>query len=166
MSEFGTKAQNLLVMKNEFNLNVPEFLAVPFSSLIFNWPAIQQTATTTVNQYLRGVTDIDECLANSNEMLSNLSLVTESAEQTLRQLQGWDRVSFRTSAALEDSSEHSFAGQYESFLDQELNAETLNKYVLACFASMLTPRVLGYAKEHGLTDFQLGGSVVIQKMFY
>ena len=54
------------------------------------------------------------------------------------------RVSVRSSSISEDSSEQSYAGQYESFLNVE--RERVCEYVVKCFQSALTSSVQAYQK--------------------
>ena len=167
MSAIGGKAQGLIRLRDEFGLPVPAFLVVPFSDVILNFEktrlrlvkAIESYFTTGKEAPLTKV--IEQVLGNLEFDKEALSLADTAIKQN-----SWNRVSFRSSAIVEDGPVASFAGQYESFLDVEYSEEALIEHALACFKSMLSLRVLRYARERGLRDFDLGGSFIVQVMFY
>lgn len=167
MSAIGGKAQGLIRLRDEFGLPVPAFLVVPFSDVILNFEktrlrlvkAIESYFTTGKEAPLTKV--IEQVLGNLEFDKEALSLADTAIKQN-----SWNRVSFRTSAIVEDGPVASFAGQYESFLDVEYSEEALIEHALACFKSMLSLRVLRYARERGLRDFDLGGSFIVQVMFF
>jgi pyruvate,water dikinase len=67
----------------------------------------------------------------------------------------------RSSATNEDSSEASFAGQYDSYLNVESNA--IGPHVARCFASLFNPRAALYRRRKGFTS--LGAmAVIVQEM--
>ena len=168
MSKLGAKADNLLRMQQEFELNVPEFVAIAFEKLISNYPSVAQVLEAKANSFLSGEIELAEVSKQVSEYLKEISFQnTELAEIVeLIEHKNWSSVSFRTSAALEDGATDSYAGQYQSFLDIEFNSETLHTYALACFSSMVSDTVLSYAKGRGVTEFKLGGSLIVQEMFF
>lgn len=166
--EFGAKAQNLIRLANDFGLNVPEFEAIPFAWLIANYEQVCARLVRTVNDYLAGNLELAETDSRLKAELAGARVNRERIDQYVLQLRenAWGRVSYRTSAALEDGETHSFAGQYESFLDIDFGAESLEKYALECFACMVAPKVINYARERGIRAYRIGGSLIVQKMFY
>jgi phosphoenolpyruvate synthase/pyruvate phosphate dikinase len=71
-------------------------------------------------------------------------------------------VAVRSSAAAEDSSTASFAGQQDTYLDVEGEAAVLAK-VQACLASLFTARALAYrAHKNAWDDLRI--AVVVQRM--
>lgn len=160
----GNKAANLQIMRDRFGLAVPRFEILPFAQLFRDFDHIRAKLNATAGKFLTGKTKLEATSAEIGSALAEL----EIDQQVITHLSslGFRRVSYRTSAALEDSSETSFAGQYESFLDQELDAETISKRARDCFASVVSPRVLNYAKDRGLKSFDADGSMIIQEMFF
>lgn len=72
-------------------------------------------------------------------------------------------LAVRSSSILEDTSNHSFAGQFESFL--EVNFQNIFIKIKECWASLFNPRSLSYRLENKLeekTDFSF--AVIIQEM--
>jgi len=72
-------------------------------------------------------------------------------------------VAVRSSAAKEDSAEHSFAGMFSTFLFQR-GEEQLQQAIRACWGSALSQRVLDYCARRGIPVDNLDMAVVIQKM--
>lgn len=68
----------------------------------------------------------------------------------------------RSSATSEDSSNASWAGQLESYLNT--TERTLLKYIRRCWASLFTPRAIAYRREKGLSEKKISVAVVVQKM--
>jgi pyruvate,water dikinase len=161
----GGKAEGLIRLRDEFGMPVPPFLVVPFAEVIANFSDLHNRLAEAISHYFA---DGDE--DNLTKTLGSVSIVLD--ETTLQQIskevrsQAWEKVSFRTSALAEDGPFASFAGQYESFLDVQYSEDELRAKARACFESMLSLRVLRYAKNRGLKRFDLGGSFIIQEMFY
>ncbi|MBX6764548.1 MAG: phosphoenolpyruvate synthase [Rubrobacteraceae bacterium] len=72
-------------------------------------------------------------------------------------------VAVRSSATAEDLPTASFAGQQESFLNVRGEVQLLES-VKRCFASLFTPRAIGYREDMGFDHFDVGLSVGVQKM--
>ena len=167
MSAIGGKAQGLIRLRDEFGLPVPAFLVVPFSDVILNFQKTRLVLVKAIESYL--TTGKEAPLTKVIEkVLTDLELDQEALGKVNSEIKqnSWSKVSFRTSAIVEDGPVASFAGQYESFLDIEYSEQTLAEHALACFESMLSLRVLSYARERGIRDFDLGGSFIVQEMFY
>lgn len=72
-------------------------------------------------------------------------------------------MAVRSSGLDEDSKDHSFAGQFSSFLNQK-GIESLENSLLKCWASAYSERALSYRRVNGLNTKNLKMGVVIQKM--
>ena len=72
-------------------------------------------------------------------------------------------VAVRSSATTEDSTEASFAGQYESYLNVSGEQDIIEKW-RRCVASMFTERAIGYHIEHGMHPLDSAIAVVVMKM--
>ncbi len=73
-----------------------------------------------------------------------------------------ERVAVRSSAVAEDSSNASWAGQLESYLN--ITKENLLENIKLCFESIETSRAKSYAKDKNVKKDQLAVAVVVQKM--
>lgn len=164
----GTKAENLEKLRSDFGFQVPDFVAIPFSEFIDDYDVLADSLQSEIELYLLDKKPLDDLLSAIAPLLDSLQIREEKSRTTLASLsmKRWKKVSFRTSAALEDGSEHSFAGQYESFLDIELSKDAIELHVRKTFESMFAERVLLYIKARQLKTFSIGGSVIIQQMFF
>lgn len=72
-------------------------------------------------------------------------------------------VAVRSSATAEDLPDASFAGQQESFLNVEGEANLLEK-VRSCWASLFTARAIYYRVQNKIKHEQVKISVIVQKM--
>ena len=165
MIPVGGKAEGLIRLRDEFGMPVPAFVVIPFAEVITNFEEIHRHLVSAISAYLNDGNEV-----TLTKELSSLEIVLDEAKLQSIQDQvrsfGWEKVSFRTSALVEDGPEASFAGQYESYVDVQYSASELREKALACFQSMLSLRVLSYAKERGFESFDVGGSLIIQEMFY
>ncbi len=74
-------------------------------------------------------------------------------------------VAVRSSGLEEDGPEHSFAGQFSSFLEQRGRPAVLDA-LRRCFASGFSERVVAYRRERGLPRNGTRVGVVIQQMVH
>lgn len=72
-------------------------------------------------------------------------------------------LAVRSSGLDEDSADHSFAGQFSSFLFQKGEGQIFES-IKKCWASAYSARALSYRREHGLAVTDLKVGVVIQLM--
>lgn len=73
-----------------------------------------------------------------------------------------ERVAVRSSAVAEDSSEASWAGQLESYLN--ISRDDLISKIKECWDSVKSDRALNYAARQNLPEDRLLVAVVVQKM--
>lgn len=76
---------------------------------------------------------------------------------------GCTDVAVRSSATIEDSEEHSFAGQHDTFLNVTTEEMLLDR-VRRCFASLFTDRAISYRRDRGFTNGDVNIAVVVQQM--
>lgn len=72
-------------------------------------------------------------------------------------------VAVRSSGIAEDMPDASFAGQFETFLNEK-GANNLLKALRKCFASSFNDRVIAYREEKGFSHLEFALSVSVQKM--
>lgn len=166
MIPLGSKADNLTRLRDHVGVFVPDFVAVPFAELIDDFDTVRRELVETIDGFLDGSPE-KQALAAIAATLERVRLtdaidgIVATASEKV-----WASVSCRTSAALEDLHGTSFAGQYDSFVDLRPTTDPISESVLACFRSLVSPRVIRYAKSQGLTHFEVGGSVIVQEMFF
>ncbi len=91
-----------------------------------------------------------------------MSVIATAVERHLEQVCGKaSRWAVRSSAVSEDGREHSFAGQFDTFLHVP-SADLAEKIAEVC-ASAYSARVLAYRQERGLPD-EAAMAVVVQQM--
>lgn len=72
-------------------------------------------------------------------------------------------VAVRSSGLDEDSAEHSFAGQYSTYLHQ-VGIDAVVEAVKRCWASAWSARVVSYRAQRGLSSRGVRMGVIVQKM--
>lgn len=72
-------------------------------------------------------------------------------------------VAVRSSATAEDLPDASFAGQQETFLNVQGEANLIQN-IRACWASLFEPRAIFYRQEKNFDHFQVGIAVPVQQM--
>jgi pyruvate,water dikinase len=73
------------------------------------------------------------------------------------------RVAVRSSAADEDGSAASFAGQHETYLNI-MGSDAVMAAVARCWASAHTERAYDYRRQHGLPLDRIGLAVLVQRL--
>ena len=90
------------------------------------------------------------------------SAIAAEVLQAYHQL-GSPAVAVRSSATAEDLPEASFAGQQETFLNISRDDQLLVA-VCGCWASLWTPRAIGYRARHGISPEKISLAVVVQEL--
>lgn len=83
-------------------------------------------------------------------------------EKLLSFLQDGKEFSVRSSALCEDSSDHSFAGQFDSFLF--IKKEDVYDKIKECFLSAEKENIASYCKENGINVDSIKMTVIVQEM--
>jgi len=166
MKKLGSKAENLIQLRDIYRVAVPDFIALPFEDIFQNFDQLAAEMVAAVDSYLNDQSELSETEQKLSPLLEQISINEQAILKYEQELSGYGKVSFRTSALLEDLGTDSFAGQYESFLDIDFSMSALREHAIKCFSSMLSAQVLTYSKQRGIRHFLLAGSVIVQKMFY
>ncbi len=124
---------------------VPSGFCVPTTALIATAPDAEAIPSLTLPPTLR------ETLAAAYRRLAEL---TEEPEP---------RVAVRSSAADEDGSAASFAGQHDTYLNIT-GADAVLEAVARCWASAHTERAYEYRRQHGLPLDQIRLAVLVQRL--
>lgn len=107
---------------------------------------------------------IENASAVIQEFILKAEIPTDIADDILKEFDklGSKFVAVRSSATSEDSADHAWAGQLDSFLNTK--KENVVETVKKCWASLFTPRAIFYRFEKDLADTDISVAVVIQKM--
>ena len=73
------------------------------------------------------------------------------------------RVAVRSSAVDEDGAAHSFAGQYETYLNI-VGVDAVAEAIVRCWTSVHTARALAYRQEQGLSVAGVRLAVLVQQL--
>lgn len=93
----------------------------------------------------------------------DLSLIDEISKEIDRKLDSRVRYAVRSSANLEDSLEHSFAGQFRTSLNVQ-GRDALMQAIWSVWATTQTPAVRDYLSKRGLQESALQMAVILQEM--
>lgn len=167
MSALGGKADGLIRLRDEFRVSVPDFVVAPFAELFIGFDGARREIADAYARFVAGGTEtgLELRLARIAEALT---LDTEALDRLHSKIinAGLSTVSFRTSALLEDGIDASFAGQYDTFLDVDYGRGELDEHARRCAMSMISLRVMRYARERRIHRFDVGGSLIVQQMFH
>lgn len=103
------------------------------------------------------------------KMLFSGSIPDELKKEIVRKYEGMGGlfkqklVAVRSSATAEDLPGASFAGQQETFLNVQGEANLLES-VKKCWSSLFTPRAIFYREEKGFNHFKVSLAVIVQEM--
>ncbi len=154
LTELGGKALALLRL-GQFGLPVPPWFAVPPSA--FTDSLTSDLSAALASQDLSRLNSALASLRPSEEVRAEI-------EAALRTLGGDNsRFAVRSSAVEEDSTQHSFAGQLETFLF--VIPESIPGKIADVWRSGFSERVMEYRRQHGLSLAPLTApAVLVQKM--
>jgi phosphohistidine swiveling domain-containing protein len=111
---------------------------------------LQAGPTVNLQEGIRFALNIFQSNNNSNDNSSSRDLN--------------NMYSVRSSAADEDSTSHSFAGQLSSFLYVQEDEAKIADFILRCWASAYSARGLSYRTENKINLTKISVAVVLQKM--
>lgn len=143
-----SKASNLVKLQSA-GFNVPPFVVIPakifaaYLSEVTNPLSQEAILSGRLNPQLSA-----QILERSNQLRSNPN-----------------GFAVRSSMEMEDSKHHSFAGQFDSFLNIGDEAALLDA-VKACWASGFNERATAYREQHNLPSDPGGMEVIIQEMVH
>ena len=128
----GRKAENLFLMQKS-GFNVPEFFCIDADFF-------------------------DEQSYDTAERILEKELFDYFSQNEINE----ELFSVRSSALCEDSEHHSFAGQYDTFLN--VKKENLVKKIIECHSSVKNESVLRYLQENDIKIENLKMAIIVQKM--
>jgi len=150
---FGAKAANLLYLRQHG-------FAVPDSFFISS-DAYQdhlQQCRLCPNDTMTDLVGIRAIIIGT-PLDSALAAQVHSCYQQLAK----SRLAVRSSASAEDLLGHSFAGQYESYLDVTSLADCLTA-IKKCWASLWTERACSYRRKNGIASHAIRMAVIVQEL--
>ena len=154
LSQMGGKAAALATLAST-GLKIPTwFVIVP--------DAFEASLSLEQQQTLLQAVDQNEIQALFDEVLPTPDLMKEVKEQFAALDEEPRYVAVRSSGVQEDSVEHSFAGQFDSFLF--VTRENLPARIVDVWRSGFNERLLAYRRENKLQGLPRAPAVLVQTM--
>ena len=173
-SQAGSKAANLAFLQQAAVLPVPKWQALPVS--FFNHSIARHA------DLVAAIAAIDRLLLTKDAPMEQVFAIAKQVRAKISQLQftasevelmqamynevsdfGKYPISVRSSATKEDLPGMSFAGLYDSFLNQK-NFAAVKLAVVSCMASLFTDRALQYYQQNHLSIKDAAMGVIMQQM--
>ncbi len=145
----GSKIENLKTMKNA-GIPVPDFETFSFDELVQNTEIIRKAVESSKGKTVKEKSEILKDAVRQSVRISRETALEGSL------------FSVRSSSCVEDSSENSFAGQFDTFLNVERN--DISEKITECVCSLYNENVLVYMENQGLDIAGLKMNVIVQRM--
>ena len=163
-SEGGGKAANLARL-TRLGLRVPPFFCISTQS--FQAFMEMHQLSSKVDAAGVGASELQEFEKRVEQLFISLPLpetLSRELSERLSHAEWHDPwLAVRSSGLEEDGADHSFAGQFSSFLFQR-GSSSIEKSIKRCWASAYSARALSYRREKGLKITQIQMGVVLQRM--
>lgn len=166
-NESGGKGYNLYLM-SQSGLPVPDWVVLGkrhFDGFL-EATKLRPKIETILADFLAGKTSGKEAEDTITKLIKGTDLprnIDDLIDEGMRILGPHTMISVRSSAADEDGSAHSFAGQLSSFL-YVTGRSFIVDALKGCWASAYSERGLAYRKENNLDVMKISVAVVLQKM--
>jgi pyruvate,water dikinase len=166
-NESGGKGYNLFLM-SQSGFPVPEWVVLGkrhFESFL-DATKLRPKIISILEDYLSGKTTGQDAEAIITKLIKGTDLpgdIDALIDEALSILGQGTMISVRSSAADEDGSSHSFAGQLSSFL-YITGKDQIIESLKGCWASAFSERGLSYRKENNLDFLKISVAVVLQRM--
>lgn len=147
--KLGSKIDNLQTMKDA-GLPVPAFTAIPFSALVPDEAPLH-----------KAMDDVQD-LPPAEQSLRLRRAVRALLNPDLPSFPDDKLYAVRSSCALEDSADHSFAGQFDTYLN--VPAAEVPDRVADCVCSLFCENVLDYLRRGSMRLHDLQMNVLVQDM--
>jgi len=161
----GAKAANLVKLSGL--VKVPGFFCIPgsfFDSVLIDNKIPVQDMLSSIN--FEDEKSVDEASVKIKNIFAGICLPEAFKSELSEYLRGnfKDAKSFsvRSSSMLEDNKAHSFAGQFDTYLN--VAPADLEDSALRCYASLYSVNALKYAHISGIDFKEYEMSVIIQEM--
>lgn len=152
-SPVGGKARSLAALQ-QADLPIPPWFVVLPSAFSISLTPQQELSL----QAARDAEDIRAVVSGVVPSPVVVAAIREAISRVVNRLE----LAVRSSAIGEDSAEHSFAGQLESFLF--VRPERVPEYVARIWQSAFSERLIAYRKESGLPLLPQAPAVIVQAM--
>lgn len=160
-NKVGNKAKFLMEMLNN-GFNVPNGFVI--DSDTYQEEIKINNLDQTIEKYLNILTkdNIKEISEDLKALFDSFELSETTKKEIEKRLDSKKVYAVRSSGTKEDLEEHSFAGQYETFLN--VKKISIIRKIIECYKSMFSETILTYLINNNIGLDSLGMSVIIQEM--
>lgn len=159
-SQAGGKASNLHMLSNN-GFNVPNWCAIPAS--VFDNFIVVNNLQEFIEEQIQQQNYNESAIVDKFVSLGLPESLKKRIHEVWSQYLKSSMISVRSSAADEDGSSHSFAGQLSSYL-YITKIEDIYLSILKCWASAFSNRGISYRKQNKLDIKSIRVSVILQEM--
>ena len=158
----GNKAKFLMEMKKS-GFEVPDgfILASDTFNEIVSYNKVEKKISEIISNI--SITNIKESSEDISSLFDNFMIPKNISSELEKRLKKTKKYAVRSSGIKEDLENHSFAGQYDTFLN--LNSlNEIEKAIINCYRSMYSEVILSYFINNNLSLENLSMAVIIQEM--
>jgi len=160
--DIGNKAKALVDMKKN-GFNVPNGIVIP--SIVYSEIMKESQIGDRINSALCDLHDrnIPETSREIQRLLETVDLPAAVIGEIAASIDTQKRYAVRSSALKEDLDNHSFAGQYNTYLNVS-GLEGMRQAIINCYKSMYSEASLAYLVRHDVGADDMGMAIIIQEM--
>ncbi len=155
IDKIGGKAYNLRALNKIDTVNIPNWFCLTVD-------CFYDFLGNKKDEYFNYLNNYSE--ENRNKivsLISNTDFSDEVKKSVTNELNKYNHIVVRSSAIDEDSSNYSFAGMLESYLD--VPKEEVFDYIKKCYISCFSERIMKYRLNNGLINDKIAISVIIME---
>ncbi len=160
-SDVGNKAASLIELRKE-GFPVPDGFVIDKDTYleIIRTNQIEDAINTLLRQLtIENLTTTSKAICS---LFEGLTIPSSIKEEIYGKLSADKSYAVRSSGTKEDMETHSFAGQYETFLN--VTAESVIDKMLLCYQSMFSEVILSYFLNNHISFSNMAMSVIVQEM--
>ena len=157
----GNKAYSLMELKQN-GFNVPDGFVLDSDTYLeeVKCNKIDKKITKLLDELTKdNISDISKSII---KLFDNFAFSKEVKKEIIKSIDKSKLYAVRSSGTKEDLESHSFAGQYQTYLNVEL--EDITKRIIDCYKSMFSDVVLNYIVNNNLSTTDLAISVIVEEM--
>ncbi len=161
IDKIGNKAKSLIEMKN-YGFNVPDGFIIDKDTYLeeIQYNKIDSKIETLLKKINKD--NINETSKNIMDLFDSFDFRDETTKK-IHELANKDKLyAVRSSGSKEDLDNFSFAGQYDTFLNVNINI--LEERIIDCYKSMFSEIILSYFVNNNIPFKDLAMSVIVQEM--
>lgn len=155
INKIGGKAYNLKHLNKIDNIKIPKWFCLTVDSFY----ELLGDKKENYQNYLKKYNENNR--KRIIELINNAEFPNELKNKIIDELKDYNRIVVRSSAIDEDSSEYSFAGMLESYLD--IPKEEVFEYIKKCYISCFSERIMKYRLNNNLINDRIAISVIIME---